>query len=340
MTERAPVDRAVAFLDDILAEPETLAGLLDAYDGPNSPLRAIQPRLAEPGRRVLFVGMGSSGYAAMDAAAALRAAGVAAWTEHAGTDTPTPPAVDLTVIAISASGTTAEVVETIEQHRGTSFVIGITNQPDGPVGARSDVVLPLLAGVEAAGVSCRTFQATNAVLALLAGGLGGRPELPASLRPAVDALVDVIDGRGTWLDQATDLLDRAGYVGAIGPGGWQGIAEQAALMLREGPRLQAGAHETGDWLHTAIYTALPGYRAILFPGSPHDAAVTGTIRGRGGAIVSIGDAGGEPASDGELRIAVPGTGRSITCRRLSASIVPELVSAALWARANGQVKGA
>ena len=45
-----------------------------------------------------------------------------------------------------------------------------------------------------------------------------------------------------------------------------GLAEQAALMLREAPRLPAVAHETGDWLHTAVYLAFPGHRALMFSG--------------------------------------------------------------------------
>ena len=38
-------------------------------------------------------------------------------------------------------------------------------------------------------------------------------------------------------------------------------------MLREAPRLPATAHDTGDWLHTAVYLAIPGHRVLLFPGA-------------------------------------------------------------------------
>jgi hypothetical protein len=39
-------------------------------------------------------------------------------------------------------------------------------------------------------------------------------------------------------------------------------ADQAVLMLREAPRLPAVAHDTGDWLHTAVYLAIPGHRVV------------------------------------------------------------------------------
>ena len=66
-----------------------------------------------------------------------------------------------------------------------------------------------------------------------------------------------------------------------------GLAEQAALMLREAPRLPATAHDTGDWLHTAVYLALPGHRALLFPGAAADAEVIATIERRGGIVVPM-----------------------------------------------------
>ncbi len=95
-------DRADALLDDILAGPSALAELLDAYGDPRGPLAGIG---AAPGR-VAFVGLGSSRYAALTAAAELRSRGVAAWSEYASSGAPTAPSGDLVVVAVSASGTT------------------------------------------------------------------------------------------------------------------------------------------------------------------------------------------------------------------------------------------
>ena len=58
-------------------------------------------------------------------------------------------------------------------------------------------------------------------------------------------------------------------------------------MLREAPRLPATAHDTGDWLHTAVYLALPGHRALLFPGAAADAEVIATIERRGGVVIRV-----------------------------------------------------
>ena len=67
---------------------------------------------------------------------------------------------------------TPETVEVARRHRGTSLVIGVTNVPGSPLADASDVVLPLLAGTEASGISTLTYRATVVVLGLLAGRFG------------------------------------------------------------------------------------------------------------------------------------------------------------------------
>jgi len=286
-------DRAAALLEDVLGEPTMLAGLLDAYGANGGPLSEL-PELDGP-VRVVFAGLGSSRYAALDAAVALQAAGLPAWAEFASVDAATPPSRDVVLVAISASGRTPETVAAAERHRGTSFVVAVTNQAESALAATADVVLPLHAGVETSGVSSRTFLSTTAVLSLLCDRLRGLVPDVGALRPAVEGLDSVLEGRGAWLATAADLLDGADAIGVIGPAASQGLAEQAALMLREGPRLHASAHEAVDWPHSAIYTALPGYRALILPGTPDAARLAAVVEGRGGATVAVEDAVRLPA---------------------------------------------
>jgi glutamine---fructose-6-phosphate transaminase (isomerizing) len=200
-------DRAAALLEDVLGEPAMLAGLLDAYGGKAGPLGEL-PVLDGP-VRVVFAGLGSSRYAALDAAVALQAAGLPAWVEFASADAATPPSRDVVLVAISASGRTPETVAAAERHRGVSLVVAVTNQPATPLAAAGDVVLPLHAGVEASGVSSRTFLATTVVLALLGDRLLGRTPDIAAVRPAVEGLDSVLVGRRAWLATAAELFDGA-----------------------------------------------------------------------------------------------------------------------------------
>jgi fructoselysine-6-P-deglycase FrlB-like protein len=319
-------DRVATLLDDLLGGPAALAALLDAYGVAGGPLEGVGDRPT----RVAFVGLGSSRYAGLGAAAALRSAGVAAWAEYASTGAPTEPADDLALVAVSASGGTRETVEAARRHRGRSRVIVVTNEPDSPLAVEADVVLPLHAGTEGAGIATRTFRATVAVLSLLAGRWSsGEVTTVATLRPSVAALEWVIREHLRWLSPAADLFDRADAIDVIGDAGDAALVEQAALMFREAPRLPAVAHDTGDWLHTAVYLAFPGHRALLFSGAAMDAEVVGSIARRGGATVVVG-ASVEGAA---LTIPLPVVGGGLE-RVLVGSVVAELLSAELWRRSS------
>jgi len=273
-------DRVDQLHEDILAGPPALQRLLDAYDSSESPLARVMPAL--DGRsRFAFTGLGSSRYAASIAATVLRAAGSSAWVEYASTRAPTVPGDDLVFVAVSASGSTPEVVAAARRHRGQSLVVAITNELDSALAAEADHVLPLHVGAEASGIATRTFRGTVAVLAMLAG------RTPASLTPTVADLAVAIERSSRWLPAMADALDGASAIDVLADAAILGLADQAALMLREAPRLPATAHDTGDWLHTAVYLALPGHRALLFPCAAADAEVIATIERRGGVVVSI-----------------------------------------------------
>ena len=109
-----------------------------------------------------------------------------------------------------------------------------------------------------------------------------------------------------------------------------GTVSQAALLLREGPRLPAVAHDAGDWLHTAIYVALPGHRVVLYSGTPYDETLVRIVAGRGGQTVVVGS----PVVGAALTIAVPPTTPADTLGGgLVRSVIAELLAAALWDRA-------
>ncbi|MCC6224522.1 MAG: SIS domain-containing protein [Thermoleophilia bacterium] len=316
-----------AFLEDVLAEPETLAGLLDAYAAQAGPLAELGD---VRGHRVLFVGMGSSRFAALAACPILRAAGIDATVERASTRLATPPRPDLLVVAVSAGGRTPETVAAAERHRGAGVVVAVTNDPGGALAGAADVVLPLLAGEERGGIACKTYQATVAVLLLLCGRVLGSGPAAGDLRRAVEAAASVRDGRAGWLQPALDVLG-GGPLHCIAPAERLSSAEQAALMLREGPRVPAFAAETGDWLHVDVYLSKrPGYRAILFPGSRYDGEVLDWLERRGCASVAVG--GPEPRAT--LQVAYPGAGESLVDLLVETSVV-ELLAAELAARQAG-----
>lgn len=307
------------FLADVLAEPDTLEALLDAYAGAGSPLGGGELE----GRRVLFIGMGSSRFAALPVATALRHRGHHAVCELSSTGLPARPAADQVAVGISASGTTPETVEALARHRAAGApTIAITNRPDSALAEQGDVVLPLLAGDEAGGVACKTFQATVAVLCLLAG-------TPVdALRPAVAAQRELLAGRDAWLEALVDRVEAAHTTYAIAPQERISSALQSALMLREGPRVPADAAETGDWTHVDVYLSKhPGYTALLFGGSRFDAEVMDWATRRDSRIVAVG----APVEGAVAHVGYPDAGDPLVASLVDVSVA-ELVAATLWRR--------
>jgi len=299
-------DRVALFEADIAASPSALTTLLDSWVGP-----------ALGGRpRLVFIGLGSSRFAALIVAAQVRAAGATAWVEYASTSAPTAPAADLVVVAISASGRTREVLDAAERHRGRSLVIAVTNDAASPLAGLADLVVALQAGEERSGIAARTYRATIAALALLTG-----VATVASLRPVVGALADRLATSDAWCPSIVDALEGAPSIDVLADASLLGLAEQAALMLREAPRLPAHAYDSGDWLHTGVYLALPGHRVLLYPGAACDDEVIDTVERRGGVVSS----------------AAPTAG-AVLARAIVDSVVAERVAAALWRRTSAHDK--
>jgi glutamine---fructose-6-phosphate transaminase (isomerizing) len=292
-------------MDDVLAAPGALAGQAPG-------LESIQP-LAARARRVLFLGIGSSRFAALDAAALLRAHGIDASAEYASTGRPQPPSADTLVLAISATGGSDETVAAMRRHRGTSMVVGVTAAPGSAIGREADAVLAI-AGDGPSGVACASYRSTVAALREVCGLLVPAAAPPAGWRErAAAAIADLLGRRADWLPGAVERLG-GGPLHVLAPAERLGAAEQSALMLREVPRVPAYACETGDWSHVDVYlTKRPGYRVLLLPGSAYEDEVREWQARRGFTVVTAAG----PA-DAEVRPLVD----TLAC---------ELLAAELWA---------
>lgn len=279
-----------AFRADLDLIPETLAALADTLDAGLPGLERL-PHLAAS--RVLVLGMGSSRYAADVVARRYRSVGATVLVELASAELLPPAAPDLAVVAVSATGGSAEVLRAVERYRGRGRLVAVTNHPDSELGRSADVIVPLGAGVEASGVACRTFRATFAVLdEVLAELLGTAPPArfdPAALRAAASASTALLETSVDWLAPLADLL--AGPMGAwtLAPAERASSAQQAALMMREVPRRAAYASETGDWSHVDVYlTKTQDYRALVFGGSVWDAQALDWMAQRGSRFAAVG----------------------------------------------------
>lgn len=264
------------FRADLELVPQSLERLATALPQSLSPLRG----------RVLVLGMGSSAYAAAPVVRAARAGGSNVWLELASTAQLPPPAPDLTVVAVSATGGSAEVLAAVAPYAGHGRLLALTNTTESPLAQLADTVVPLLAGPEQGGVACRTYRHTVAVLlALLAPASD-----PADLcRRAAQASAHLLATTGDWLDPVCTALAGPHGTFTLAPVERLGSAQQSALMMREGPRRLAYGCETGDWSHVDVYlTRTYDYRALLFAGSAWDGPALDWMHQRSTTYVSVG----------------------------------------------------
>jgi fructoselysine-6-P-deglycase FrlB-like protein len=319
------------FLEDVLNAPAELTAVVAAQRFVTSRLRWDVAGY----RRRRLIGMGSSAFAARDAAARWRLDGLDAVAEVASSSGLSAGSPDTLAILISASGSTPEVLGAAARHRAAgSRIVVLTAERTSPLAAFADTEIPLRAmSVETAGIASQTYRATVSALLLLDAGTAEVATAGAARAPK--ALAAFIDGYFEWQDAAADLLDTGRELHVLADGFHAGLAEQAALMFREAPRIAAMPFDTGDWLHVGQYTLYPGDGVLLFAGSPLDDEAIATIHRRGGRIVVVG-----PARAGaDLVVPVVDDPGDWAVGSLVASAAAELIAAELWTRAIAVEKG-
>jgi glutamine---fructose-6-phosphate transaminase (isomerizing) len=310
------------FLHDIEQVPSTLAGFARSIDTGS----ATWP-IDTPPRRVLFLGMGSSFFAASTVASRLRAHGIDAVAELASAELTWPPSPDLLVVPISASGSSTETLLAVARHVGTSRVVALTNTSDAPLHQMADAVVDMAAGVEIGGVACRSFRHTIASLLVLESQLVGAAAPAVAVRRAAAAAEYLLDRRDAWLPEVVDTLTTDDGTWFLAPVERLASALQGALMVREGPRRRADACETGDWSHVDVYlTKTLDYRAVVFTGSRHEPAAAEWMHKRHSTSVAVG--GAFPGARVEVRY--PGDDEPVVAL-LTEIVVAELLAAAWWA---------
>jgi fructoselysine-6-P-deglycase FrlB-like protein len=225
----------------------------------------VRSELPQPGDRIAVVGCGTSFYMAR-AVAALREA-------HGSGETDAFPTSEFPsgrryerVVAITRSGTTTEVVQLLERLDPVRRVV-VTADPGSPAAELAETAIVLDFADERSVVQTRF--ATSA-LAMFRGHLG--EDLARAIEDAERALVEPLDPDPT----------RFGHVVFLGHGWTVGIAEEAALKLREASQTYSEAYPAMEYRHGPI--SLADARSLVWiVGSP-DPTVADDVRSTGATV--------------------------------------------------------
>jgi glutamine---fructose-6-phosphate transaminase (isomerizing) len=247
---------------EILSQPERIAGLLDAELDHIGRIAAALPACDY----ALIAARGSSDRAALYAQYALGAlaglpVALAAPSLYTLYETP-PRLARALVIAVSQSGQSPDIVAVLEDARRQGQpTLAITNDAASPLAA-ADHVIELHAGQERSVAATKTYTAQLAVLAALAAHWSGRPERLDELRRLPEQLAAVLAGRDAISERAARYRAMTQCL-VIGRGYNYATAYELALKLEELTYVMAIAYSSADSRHGPIATVEPGTPAML-----------------------------------------------------------------------------
>lgn len=215
--------------------------------------------------RVVIGGMGSSGFAADDAARWLRHYGIDARSERPSTSAPGTPTTDTLYVAVSASGRTPETMAAFDRHHGTSRTLAVTQHADSPLGAAADHLLVLPPTPGESGTAVGQFQLVVAAMQLLQQAVVGVDlATHTAWERAADSLDALVDSATSSIPAVADMFTDC-PVFAVADQTRLASARQTALLIREVARSVADASDFADWAHSDVYlSARPGYAALAF----------------------------------------------------------------------------
>jgi glutamine---fructose-6-phosphate transaminase (isomerizing) len=237
---------------EIGQQPAALRATIDAL----LPRRAEVSALAADTRTVLFIARGTSDNAAVYGSYLIQAhAGRLTALAAPSIATTYRARVDLDgvlAVALSQSGRTEEIVETLEWARSCGArTLAITNGGESsPLALAASVALCTQAGVERAVPATKTFTTQLAALAVLGLALGA-PLDAGELRAVPDAVESLLTGP-TNTEPVVRALAKVQGVVVSGRGMAYAAALELAIKLKEACYLHAMGLSYADLLHGPI----------------------------------------------------------------------------------------
>ncbi|MGW2086548.1 SIS domain-containing protein [Streptomyces sp. NPDC001880] len=214
--------------------------------------RTQSAALPAAGERIAVVGCGTSFYMAQAYAALREGSGQGESDAFAASEFPLGRGYDR-VVALTRSGTTTEVLELLDRLRGATRTVAVTADPNTPVMTAADDVVVLDFADEQSVVQTR-FATT--ALTLLRAHLGLHTE--DVVRDAETALAEPLP---------EGLVDCTQF-SFLGRGWTAGLANEAALKMKEASLSWTESYPAMEYRHGPISIATSGTATWMFGAAP------------------------------------------------------------------------
>jgi glucosamine--fructose-6-phosphate aminotransferase (isomerizing) len=193
-------------------------------------------------------------------------------------------------LAISQSGASPDLLAAMAAAKAAgALTVALVNAPNSPLAEIADEVIELSAGREESVAATKSFIASLAALAWLTAVWRDDREALAAVESLPEALSQAwaLD----WSEAQPLLRDRRSMF-TLGRGPGFGVAQEAALKLKETCAIHAEAFSAAEVLHGPVALLEPGFTTLVFAQS--DAARAGTrevahdLVARGGTVIAAG----------------------------------------------------
>jgi glucosamine--fructose-6-phosphate aminotransferase (isomerizing) len=153
----------------------------------------------------------------------------------------------IVLLAISQSGRSSDLLAVVHATRARGgFTVALVNDADSPLAHAVDAVVPLHAGLEQSVAATKSFLGSLSAILHLVSAWGGDGDLARDLSE-LPALLD----RAWTLDwsRGVDVLRKSHSLYVLGRGLGLGVAQEAALKLKETCGLHAEAFSSAEVRH-------------------------------------------------------------------------------------------
>jgi glutamine---fructose-6-phosphate transaminase (isomerizing) len=177
------------------------------------------------------------------------------------------------MLTISQSGASPDLLAVVSHAREAGArIVALVNAQDSPLAQLADELLPLHAGPERSVAATKSYIASLAAIVQLVAEWSGDRPLGAALQQAPQRLV-----RAWQLDWSAALsaLTKTNSLYVIGRGLGLGIAQEAALKLKETCALHAEAVSAAELRHGPMALVRAGFPLLVF--SQNDESRAGVL---------------------------------------------------------------
>jgi glucosamine--fructose-6-phosphate aminotransferase (isomerizing) len=176
--------------------------------------------------------------------------------------TAAPRMRDALFFAVSQSGQSPDILRLAEAARaGGALTLAFVNQAGSPLAGICEHVLELHAGAERSVAATKSLIASVAAVLQLAADWAEDRGLMAALARLPD---DLARAAGRDWGAALPLLQRAEHAFVVGRGIGLGLAQEAALKLKETCGIHAEAMSAAELMHGPLTLAGPDFPVLLF----------------------------------------------------------------------------